>query len=241
MRVIKLQIAGQTLSIHANSKRLYNMCRGFISTKDATLSLIVSEEEFENEREEYLNRFGVLPSQIQTEIMVYLRKVADALIAYNTFLIHGASIAICGNAYMFSAKSGTGKTTHILKWLANSPSAYVINGDKSFVKINDDGTVFACGSPWSGKENLCTNTMEPLKSIILMERSENNYIEQITFAEAFPVLLQQVYRPNDEEKMRKTLRLMQQLNGTVSFWRFKCNNFKDDCFETAYNALVREH
>ena len=83
-----------------------------------------------------------------------------------------------------------------------------------------------------------TNTMVPLKSIILMERAEDNHIEQISFAEAFPKLLQQVYRPEDEEKMRKTLRLMQRLNGPVSFWRFQCNNFKDDCFDVAYNALV---
>ena len=72
-----------------------------------------------------------------------------------------------------------------------------------------------------------------------MERAENNIIEQISFAEALPLLLQQAYRPNDEEKMRKTLLLIQRISDNVSFWRFKCNNFKDDCFEVAYNALVR--
>ena len=81
--------------------------------------------------------------------------------------------------------------------------------------------------------------MVPLKSIILMERAEENHIEQISFAQAFPTLLQQTYRPDDEEKMRKTLRLMQRLPPAVSFWRFQCNNFKDDCFDVAYNALVK--
>lgn len=57
--------------------------------------------------------------------------------------------------------------------------------------------------------------------------------------QAFSTLLQQVYRPDDEEKMRKTLRLMQRLSPAVSFWRFQCNNFKDDCFDVAYNALVK--
>ena len=71
-----------------------------------------------------------------------------------------------------------------------------------------------------------------------MERCEDNHIEQISFAEAFPSLLQQFYRPDDEDKMRKTLRLMQYLNPEVSFWRFQCNNFMDDCFDVAYNALV---
>lgn len=97
-----------------------------------------------------------------------------------------------------------------------------------------------CGSPWAGKENMYTNAMVPLKSIILIERSEYNYIEQISFTEAFPFLLQQVFRPDEEEKARKTIRLMQHLHPAVSFWRFKCNNFKDDCFDVAYNALVRD-
>ena len=88
------------------------------------------------------------------------------------------------------------------------------------------------------KENKYTNTMVPIKAIVCMERSEENHITEITFAQAFPFLLQQSYRPGDKDKMRKTLRLLQSLNGKVKFYRFKCNNFKDDCFEVAYNALV---
>ena len=66
-----------------------------------------------------------------------------------------------------------------------------------------------------------------------------NHIKQVSFAQAFPFLLQQVYRPDNEEKMRKTLRLTRRLNPAVSFWRFQRDNFKDDCFNVAYNALVK--
>ena len=142
--------------------------------------------------------------------------------------------------YIFSAASGTGKTTHICKWLRHLPKAFVVNGDKPFLKFKNDGTVLACGSPWAGKENLYTNTMVPLKAIVLMERAEENHIEQISFAEAFPFLLQQIYRPINEEKMRKTLQMLQRLSLAVTFWRFQCNNYKDDCFDVIYNALVRD-
>ena len=81
--------------------------------------------------------------------------------------------------------------------------------------------------------------MVPLKNIVLLERSENNYIERISFSEAFPSLLLQVNRPDDDKKMRITLHLVKLLSEDVSFWRFKCNNFKDDCFDVAYNALVK--
>ena len=139
---------------------------------------------------------------------------------------------------MFTAPSGVGKTTHILKWLDHCPDAFVVNGDKPFILVPPDkGQPLVFGSPWSGKENMYTNTTVPLKSIILMERSEDNHIEQISFAEAFPSLFQQVYRPDEPEKMQMTLHLLQALTPSVSFWRFQCNNFKEECFQVAYSAL----
>ena len=143
-----------------------------------------------------------------------LRKVATSLVPYDVILIHGAVLSYNRAGYLFTAPSATGKTTHCELWMAHLFDATIVNGDKPFIKFPEDGgTPLACGSPWAGKENMYTNTMVPLKSIILMERAE---------------------------KMRKTLRLMQRLNGPVSFWRFQCNNFKDDCFDVAYNALVGE-
>ena len=205
-------------------------------------SIATNHKDIEQARVSYelVNRKQCTKTEGFLETIVVLEKIAVALIDFNVLLIHGGAIGLNNFAYLFTASSGVGKTTHILKWLNRCPDAYVINGDKPFIKFSDNGTPpLACGSPWAGKENLYTNTMVPLKSIILMERAEENHIEQISFAQAFPRLLQQVYRPDDEDKMRKTLKLMQRLNPAVSFWRFQCNNFKDDCFDVAYNALVK--
>ena len=170
-----------------------------------------------------------------------LKKMADSLIEFDVLLMHGAIIALNSESYMFTAVSGTGKTTHILKWLENCSDAFVVNGDKPFIRFGDfDTQPVACGSPWAGKENLYTNSMVPLKSIILMERADENRIQRIPFTQAVPSLLQQVDRPEDVEKMRKTIQLFKQMEHTVSFWRFQCNNFKDDCFNVAFNALVRD-
>lgn len=169
-----------------------------------------------------------------------LKIFSDALLDYDVLLLHGAAVALNNSCYVFTAPSGTGKTTHINKWLENNHSAYVINGDKPFLRFCEDGAVLACGSPWAGKENMYCNTTVPLKSIILLERAEDNQIEPISFSQAFPFLLKQVYRPDDVMKMRKTLQLMQRLASSVTFFRFYCNNFKDDCFDMAYRALVGE-
>ena len=177
--------------------------------------------------------------EIESSIVCF--KTAESLLDFDSILFHAAAVAYNNKAYLFSAPSGTGKTTHIRKWLEYLPVSFVVNGDKPFIKLSSEfPQPLACGSPWAGKENMYTNTMVPLKSIIFMERAANNHIEQIAFTEAFPLILQQVYRPDDEAKMRKTLHLVQRLNPMVTFWRFRCNNFKDDCFDVAYNALVKD-
>lgn len=171
------------------------------------------------------------------ETIVIHRKICNELLSLNTFLMHGAVVAVDGNAYLFTADSGVGKTTHIRKWLKNIEGCFVVNGDKPLIKITDTQAI-ACGTPWRGKEEMGTKTMVPLKAIVLMERAEKNAINKITLGQAFAFLLAQTYRPDDEAKMRKTLQLMQRLNPLVSFWWFQCNNFADDCFDVAYNALM---
>lgn len=233
MNAIHLQLAGHVVRVATEYRISPDFYADFRTNAAADFCVPITDEDIDFSLYDELKIKKIRPI-----IPRVLEKMAEALLTFDVLLMHGAVIALNGKAYMFTAVSGTGKTTHIMKWLEHCPDAFVVNGDKPFIRLNDDGTVLACGSPWAGKENLYTNTMVPLKSIILMERAEDNHIERISFAEAFPKLLQQTYRPEDPDKMRKTLKLMQWLNPAVSFWRFQCNNFKDDCFDVAYNALV---
>ena len=239
MQFITVRIAGKVFKIGANSSENFPFLKDFTTEKKPEFDLSITRQEIENEL--FIHHAIDLipnPSYPSLESFILLRLASDILIDDDTLLFHGATIALGNSCYLFSAPSQTGKTTHIRLWLKDCPEAFVVNGDKTFIHFQDPAAPpLACGSPWAGKEHLYTNTMVPLKSIILMERAEDNHIEQISFAEAFPALLQQVYRPDDPEKMRKTLRLMQQLNHAVTFWRFQCNNFKDDCFQVAYSAL----
>lgn len=229
-------------------------CKNYISSGDPDIRISITKDEIIQEEkrgkiffytcEEYIG--GSLDRRIINrrinencvETVVLFRKVLEASLAFDTFFLHGAVIALEDRAYMFTAPSGTGKTTHIMKWLKALNKTYVVNGDKPLIKIMGS-QVMACGTPWCGKENMGKNTMVPLRAIIYMERAENNYIEEISFPQIYPNLLQETYLPDDPEKAKKTLDLISQLYEKVRFYKFKCNNFKDDCFDVAYNALVR--
>ena len=244
MITYKIKVAGIVIKIEAQFHRMWNICQPYLvdDSTEPDFTVHCCEADLDHEATIYESHYRhSAPSDVYLEEYAMLRLVADRLINYNTLTVHGSAIGAAHDGFVFLAPSGIGKTTHVKKWLNRCDSAFVINGDKPFLSFceNEATPPLICASPWAGKENMYTNTMVPLKSIILMERAENNHIEKISFAEAFPSLLQQVYRSADEQKMRKTLHLMQRLSPTVTFWRFQCNNFKDDCFDVAYNALVR--
>ena len=111
----------------------------------------------------------------------------------------------------------------------------MVNDDKPLVRPETHGaTVF--GTPWDGKHRLSTNTSVPLKAVCILERAEENTIRRITVAEAYPVLLQQTYRPADRTALSLTLALTDRLASSVSLWRLGCN-MSPEAAETAYRAM----
>ena len=253
-----ISIAGINVEVAALSPRCRLLCRDYITENKPDFKVSITDSDIRYEAEELqsfrkifnkniniVNKssntkgFVNLNNDYYLEVSAIYRKIVEKALLYDLFLMHGAVIALENDAFMFSAPSGTGKTTHIRKWLQNIEGAYVVNGDKPLIKITGSKAI-ACGTPWSGNEHLNTNTMVPLKAIVLMFRSDANYIQEISFAQAYPLLLQQTYIPASRKKAIKTLKLIAQLQGKVHFFQFYFNNFKDDCFSVAHRTLIKE-
>lgn len=231
-----ISIAGHTAGIDALYDRVYSMCEDYLCYAQPELHICISESDLAIERAEAEKTKGSRRDDYLETLAVY-RKISEEMLSFNTFLMHGAVVATGDSAYMFIADSGTGKTTHIKKWIENVNGAFAVNGDKPLIKITDT-QVIACGTPWCGKEQWNTNIMVPLKAIVAMERSEDNIIEEVSLGKMFTSLLQQTYWPDDVAKMRKTLSLLSKMKGKVHFYQYRFNNFKEDAFDVSYKALT---
>ena len=156
------------------------------------------------------------------ELAVY-RKIAEKMPEYDTFLMHASAIAVDGEAFLFTAPSGTGKSTHVRLWRELlGERAVMINDDKPLLRVADGkATVF--GSPWNGKHRLGTNTSAPVRAICFLERSTENRIREVPPAEIYPGLLAQTYRPENAEALLRTLKLLKRLQQCVRFYRLGCN------------------
>jgi hypothetical protein len=165
------------------------------------------------------------------------RAFAEYLFAFDTLLLHGSTVSVDGKAYLFVAKSGTGKSTHTRLWReAFGTRAVMINDDKPFLRLTD-AAVEAFGSPWSGKHGLDTNISAPLAGICILERGAENVIRSITAEEALPRLQKEGYAPMDEKKSLKFETLVKRLAHCVPLWHMTCT--KDpQAAQIAWSAMA---
>ncbi|MCR4577401.1 MAG: hypothetical protein K5784_05800 [Clostridiales bacterium] len=175
-------------------------------------------------------------SDAYLETLAVYRKIAEKMPDYDTVLFHGSCVAVDGAGYLFIAKSGTGKSTHTRLWRELlGERAVMVNDDKPLIRITDGGAVIY-GTPWDGKHRLSANIAVPLKAVCILERAAENSIRPISTKEAYPMLLQQVYRPMDGAAMSKTLVLVDRLASAVKLWKLGCNT-QIEAAQVAYDAM----
>ena len=127
-----------------------------------------------------------------------------------------------GYGYLFTAKSGTGKSTHTRLWREYlGDRAVMVNDDKPLIRVGEQVTVF--GTPYNGKHRLGENIAVPLRAVCILTRDTENHIERITKADAYAMLVQQVYRPQDAAQMAKTLQLVDRMAEQTALYRLGCN------------------
>lgn len=161
---------------------------------------------------------------VEEEVFRYLLSGTafySALIDRNGMLLHSSAVVKDGRAYLFTAGSGTGKSTHTGYWLELFPDAYILNDDKPAIRLVD-GVFYAYGTPWSGKFDLSRNEGVPIGGIACVERAKENFIEPMPTALAAAKLLSQTVRRVSEDRLNKLLDTMDLLIRAVPVYRLGC-------------------
>ena len=226
--------AGLNIRVISAGGGIHQMCRPYVTDGPASFIVHVTQRDIDFERSR-ADRPGY--SDAYLEALAVYRKIAEKIPEYDTFLFHGSAIAVDGAAYIFTAGSGTGKSTHVRLWREMlGDRAVMVNDDKPLIKVFPDGTATVYGTPWDGKHHLSHNIAVPVQAVCILERAEENHIREISKSEALPMLLQQVYRPADPTALAKTLALIGRLD--VRLYRLGCN--MDKCAAgVSYNAMKK--
>ena len=234
IKEFKIKIAGRIVQIKALYTQVCELCTDYICDTDESADICIksSEKAIEYERK---NNDSTDATDGYLETLSIYRAIAERMLAYSTILMHGAAVAYNGAAYMFSSKSGIGKTTRTDQFIKQIDGSFVVNGDKPLIRITDEG-IYVCGTPWCGKENQNTNTIVPLRSIIILERSDKSYIREMSYKEAFIPILAQMYKPSSQELMVLSLTLLKKLENNVKFYKYGIN-LEDMNMKRLYEAV----
>ena len=238
-------IINLVFSVEANYNLIKQICNDYLINNSGNVKIIVSPEDIEYERIKAMREDEIegIPcrklSNAYLETTIVQRKITEKLFDHDVLLFHGSVVAVDGTAYLFTAKSGTGKSTHTRLWReVFGERAVMVNDDKPFLQLTDDG-VIAHGSPWNGKHRLGSNISVPLKAICILERSAENWIKPISPAQALPMLFQQSQRPQNPANMPKYMELIDKLANGVEFYRMGCN-MDPEAARISYEAMSRE-
>lgn len=164
----------------------------------------------------------------EAESLALLLCLCRRLMDYGVLLLHGSALTLDGQGYVFTAPSGTGKSTHARLWRETfGDRVRMLNDDKPLLRISREG-VEIFGTPWMGKHGLGCPGRAPLKAIVCLKRGEDNTLEPMDPKRAFSVLHSQAFGMKDPRVMAGSLPLKKALAERVPFFRLNMNNLRED-------------
>lgn len=242
MEAFTMEIAGLVTCIQPMFVTTREYCRDYLSDHEPDFFVEVTEDDLAYEQkmldqeavEEGL-KFRKFSGPFLERASIQ-RKIAYELLNRDTVLLHGSTVGLDGNAYLFTAPCGTGKSTHTRLWREVFGSrAVMVNDDKTFLRITPSG-VLAFGSPWSGKHGLATNICLPLRGICFLSRGKENVIQPELPEEAMPEMLHQCLIPEDVAGANLTHELLKQLAQAVPLWKLECTK-DQEAAHVSYQAM----
>ncbi len=114
-------------------------------------------------------------------------------------LLHASAVSCRDKAIVFTAPSGTGKTTQAELW-AKYKGALILNGDKVFIS-RERKAFYACGSPWSGSSPYRENKGAEIQAIVVLEQGPGNTIQRLDDTDLLKCFVPNIFLPYWEEAM----------------------------------------
>lgn len=228
------ELAGLRVLIKNQYEYTNRFCKDYLSEDQDSpvdLTAVVTQEEFDEEKEQSLNF-----SDGYIENICLYRSICLQMPLFGRILMHSSILEYEGKAYAFLGRSGTGKSTHTKLWLKNIPNTKVVNGDKPILAYTQDKFI-AFGTPWQGKEGWGTKTRAPLCGLCFLEQAKENSIIRLTNKEVTSRLFTQLLIPHTEDGAVATLELADKLIEKTPAYLLRCD-ISEGAVQKSFEALT---
>lgn len=160
------------------------------------------------------------------------------LMKVNNIILHSSFIIHDNKAILFSAPSGTGKSTQASLW-EKCTDAKIMNGDRCL--LLKDGDVWkAVGIPFCGSSGISYNGIFEIAGIIMIHQAPQNQCRGLSVIEAFKNTYPEITRNNWNKEFENTvLELINDLISNVRYIGLGCN-MEDDAVTCLKKFLYNE-
>ena len=140
---------------------------------------------------------------------------------HGRLLLHASFIETEQGAVLFSAPSGTGKSTQAELW-RRSRGAAIVNGDRAGIWRSETGWL-AGGVPWCGTSGISLNRILPLRAVVILRQGPENRLETPRASEALRALMEQTtINPWNKAMYLRTQEHLLDLIQSVPVYRLSC-------------------
>ncbi len=219
--MLKYKIADIVFEFKSIYRYSRTLCENYLyfGQDEPCFSCQLTQEDIDREKRE-----GSEFHDAYLECLALYRKLCEYIIdKANGIIFHSSAIMVDGEAYLFTAKSGTGKSTHARLWREMlGEKAVMINDDKPIIRYVD-GEFYVYGTPWNGKHRLDTNTRAKIKAICKIYQDKENSIKRLEPKEMLNTVMAQTVLPTELEKMDKFLMLIDKMLKSVNLYTLGCD------------------
>ena len=208
-------------------------CRDYLCDEEGSADIVIRTDLYRMERYHPLE---------DPNIIAYIesgRQFRIGLLDHEGVYLHSSAVALDNKAYLFSAPSGTGKSTHTRLWQqVFGEAAQVFNDDKPAMRYLDDRW-YAYGTPWCGKDGININMKVPVAGICFLKQGPKNEIRRMDKLEAAQRIVgQTIFKFQDAEMLDKLFAQVEKLVEKIPVFEME-NRPEPEAVHLSYETMRR--
>ena len=235
------RIAEMNIAVQAQYEKTYEYMADFLTdSEDYDLYIAPTEEMIRHEAELGEEIHGTPQTPYICEAVAVLRVICDDIIHRGGFFLHCSCLRYRDEAIIFTAPSGTGKSTHAALWRRHfGDQVMMINDDKPLVR-EKDGRFHIYGTPWNGKHGIGNNISAPIRAVVFLHQAQENTAEPLDPFRALSLILQQTVIPSGKDSLSTLLDMLGRMMEQVPMYSLGCT-ISDEAVQTIHRAIYGEY
>lgn len=196
--------------------------------RDKIGSLIKWNRDFSQADAYAIDTFEKSGLEIGIKFFIIIRHILwYAIVKFNGLMLHSSAISYKGDGILFSAPSGTGKSTQSSLWKQEfCDDVIIVNDDTPFIR-NFGGTSYVYGCPWSGKTDINEQMKVPVRAVVSVKQGKENKVNELTATEGFFRIFNETKKPVESDMLNGAMDNVIAFLSNVKVYELTCRPDSD--------------